>query len=209
MRIKQTTFILIFLLATFFCFAQNEYLHFVEKQYDGILKEYYDSVYPLLYSDFSGKPYARYISMPSFSEEYAFSVEKIKGKSYIISNTFSESYWYAGYENRKDSVKIITIKTEISKELYIKIGELFEILSEVIIEPKRTGLDGTTYYFTTTNKKGEIKITETWSPQQNSLLGRLIRICDYVFSIGVENNISEELLLKGIEIFIKDLRINK
>ena len=74
------------------------------KQYEGVLKEYYDNVFPLLYKGYSEKPLARYTSMPSFSNEYSFSVETIEGKNYVLSNRLSESYWYS--KNKKKVKRI-------------------------------------------------------------------------------------------------------
>ena len=74
--IRQTILILIFVLPTFLCFGQKQHLDPVKdfKQYEGVLKEYYYNVFPLLYKGYSEKPIARYTSMPSFSNEYSFSL---------------------------------------------------------------------------------------------------------------------------------------
>jgi hypothetical protein len=117
---KQTILILTFALTTLLCYGQKEHLEPAKdfKQYEGVLKEYYDNVFPKLYKGFSQTPYARYTSMPSFSKEYAFSVETIDGKHYIISNSFSENFWYA---KKRNTVKLISNKTEIDNILYSKI----------------------------------------------------------------------------------------
>ena len=213
---KQVILTFTLLLTTLLCFGQNEHLEPAKdfSQYEGVLKEYYDNVFPLLYSGFSVKPYARYTSMPSFSAEYAFSVEKIEEKNYIISNKLSESFWYAGYDKkgkmdnkRRSRVKIRTIKTEINDDLYLKIGELFEILANQtkVYEKDWLGLDGVTYYFATTDINGEIKVGETWSPNEKSLLGRLVKICDNLYSVGIGNNIDQTKLLNEITVLINDL----
>ena len=74
--IRQTILILIFVLPTFLSFGQKQHLEPVKdfKQYEGVLKEYYYNVFPLLYKGYSEKPIARYISMPSFSNEHSFSL---------------------------------------------------------------------------------------------------------------------------------------
>lgn len=124
---KKTILILYFALTTLLCFGQKEHLAPAKdfKQYGGVLKEYYDNVFSKLYEGFSQTPYARFTSIPSFSIEYAFSVEAIDNKYYIISNSFSENFWYAISRN---NVKLVSEKTEINNDLYIKIGELFQIL---------------------------------------------------------------------------------
>jgi hypothetical protein len=176
MTMKQTFLILTFVLTTFLCFAQKQHLEPAKdfKQYEGVLKEYYDNVFSLLYKGYSEKPIARYTSMPSFSSEYSFSIERKEGKNYVISNRMSENFWYA---KKRKKVKLISNKTELSNDLYIKILDLFKILEEQTKKPEDDlmGPDGVTYYFATTDKNGEIKIGETWSPKDNSLLGRLVK----------------------------------
>jgi len=204
---KQTILTLIFVLTTFLSFGQKEHLEPAEEfsKYEGILKEYYDNVFPLLYKGFSEKPIARYTSMSSFSNEYSFSIETIEGKNYVVSNRLSKSYWYA--ENKK-KVKLISSKVELTNELYLKIADLFKILTEQTKKPEdeSMGLDGTTYYFATTEKNGQIKIGETWSPNENSLLDRLVKICDDVYSLGTGESISQTETLKNIEKLIIDLK---
>jgi len=228
---KQIPLILTFLLPAFFCFGQKEHLEPAKAfnpddstqygKYYSKIKEYNDEVNTLLYSEFSQKPYARYTCIPAFRAEYAFSVERINGKNYVISNRFSEYYWYALVENRKDSVKLNTKKTEINNELYLKIGKLFELLTEqtkekerifttlpdgTIMEQVEISCDGETYTFTTTDKNGEIRTGTTWSPRKNSMLARLVKICDDLCSIEIENNIFQTNIMKEIEILINDFK---
>jgi hypothetical protein len=175
------------------------------KQYEGVLKEYYDSIFPLLYNGYSEKPIARYTSMPSFSNEYSFSIETIEGKNYVVSNSLSESYWYA--KSRK-KVKLISNKTELLNDLYLKIVDLFKLLEEQTKNPENElmGFDGVTYYFTTTDKNGQVKIGETWSPDDNSLLDRLVKICDNIYSLGNGKSISQMETLKDIDQILNDLK---
>lgn len=216
---RQTILILTFVLTTFLCFGQKQYLEPAKdfKQYNGVLKEYYDSVFPLLYKGYSEKPIARYTSMPSFSNQYAFSIETIEGKNYVVSNRMSENYWYA--KNRK-KVELVSNKTELVNELYLKIVDLFKLLEEqtkkpepvskiidgVTYEEKIMRADGVTYYFGTTNKNGEIKNGETWSPNEKSLLGNLIKICDNIYSLGNGNDLSQSDILKDIYKLLNDLK---
>lgn len=204
---KQLILILAFALTTFLCYGQKQHLEPAKdfKQYEGVLKEYYDNVFPLLYKGYSEKPIARYTSMPSFSNEYSFSVETIENKNYIVSNKLSESYWYS---KNKKKVKLISNKTELTNNLYFKIIELFKILEEQTKKPENDlmGLDGVTYYFATTDKNGEIKIGETWSPNDKSLLGKLVKICDNLYSLGNRNNLSQSDILKDIEKLLIELK---
>ena len=155
---KQIILLATFILATILCFGQNEHLKPARDfaQYEDVLKEYYDNLFPKLYKGFSETPYARCTIIPSFIIEYAFSVETIDNKYYVISNSFSDSFWYS--KNRK-AVKLVTNKAKIDSILYSRVGELFQILIEQMKEPEQRifGLDGATYYFATTDINGEKK----------------------------------------------------
>jgi hypothetical protein len=204
---KQTISILIFVLTTFLSFGQEVHLKPAREfsKYEGKLKEYYDNVFPLLYKGFSEKPIARYTSMPSFSNEYSFSIETIEGKNYVVSNKLTESYWYA---KNKKNVKLISSKKELNNKLYLKIVDLFEILTEQTrkVENELLGGDGTTYYFAKTDKNEQIKIGETWSPDENSLLDRLVKISDDIYSLGNRESKSQIKILKKIDKLIIDLK---
>tara|TARA_R110000868_G_scaffold33215_3_gene120835 strand:+ start:1175 stop:1795 length:621 start_codon:yes stop_codon:yes gene_type:complete len=182
---KNRSLQIIILLITFNSYCQKGHLT-PSNNFEnniGILKEYYDNVFPLLYNNFEKKPFARYTAMPSFGTEYAFSIELKDNEFIIISNTLTQNYWYA---KNKENVKLISKKKAIDKTLYKKIGELFNLLSIQTkpIEEELYKTDGTTYYFATTNSNGEIKIGETWSSENKSNLGKLTEICDVLFEIG-------------------------
>ena len=204
---KQTILILSFILTSILCFGQKQHLEPVKDftQYKGVLKEYYGNVFPLLYKGFSEKPIARYTSMPSFSNEYAFSIETIDGKNYILSNRLSENYWYA---KNKKKVKLISNKKELNNDLYLKIVDLYKLLEKQTKKPDNelVGADGVTYYFATTDKNGQVKIGETWSPNENSLLGGLVKICHNIYSLGNGKSISQVEILKDVEKLINDLK---
>ena len=204
---RQAILILVLVLTTFLCFGQKQHLEPANdfNQYKGVLKEYYDNVFPLLYKGYSEKPIARYTAIQSFSNEYSFSIEPIEGKNYVMSNRFSENYWYA--ENR-NKVKLISSRAELTNDLYLRIVDLFILLKEQTKKPENElmGVDGVTYYFATTDKNGQVKIGETWSPGNNSLLGRLVKICDNIYSLGNGKNISQTETLKDIDKLLNDLK---
>jgi|GEM_PF-1097371 len=282
-----------FVLTVFLSFGQKQHLKPAEdfSQYEGVLKKYYDNVFPLLYKGYSKKPIARYTSMPAFSNEYSFSIETTGRKNYVVSNRLSANYWYA--KNRK-KVNLISSKTELSDDLYLKIVNLFKVLEEQIINPKidikietstavtqqkgvitgtvvdilgepviganitekgtangvytdingkfslnvsdkavlnvsyigyttqefaaenngnititmhedMQGLDGVTYYFTTTDKNGQVKIGETWSPSDDSFLGRVVKICDTIYSLE-NGSISQTEIVKDIDKLLNILK---
>ena len=204
---RKTILVFIYVLTTLLCFGQKQHLEPAKyfEQYEGHLKEYYDNVFPLLYAGYSEKPTARYTSMPSFSSEHSFSIERIEGKNYVVSNSLSESYWYA--KNRK-RVKLISNKTELSKDLYLKIIDLFKLLEEQTKKQEHNlmGRDGVTYYFATTDNNGIIKIGETWSPGNKSLLGNLIKICDNMYSLGNGSDVYQTDILNDLDKILIELR---
>jgi hypothetical protein len=186
------------------CEGQKEYLRPSQSQGE-VPNEYYNNVFPLLYKNFAVKPYARYTSMPSFSREYAFSVEQRNDTNVVVSNQLSENYWYS--KNRQH-VKVVTSITEINKELYKTIGELFELLTSQIQEPENKlvgGLDGISYYFSTVDSSGRLKTGKTWSPNKNSLFANLVKICDNLYSIGRGNDLSQTKIQAEIKQLIADL----
>ncbi|RYD96163.1 MAG: hypothetical protein EOP54_14390 [Sphingobacteriales bacterium] len=208
---KRITLILTFILITILVFGQEQRLKPARnfKNYEGLLQEYYNSIFPLLYKGYSEKPIARYTSMPSFFSEYSFSVETMKGKNYVVSNKMSQNFWYA---KKRKNVKLRSSKVELNNDLYTKIVELFELLTEQTKKPKDElagiGVDGVTYYFATTDKNGTINIGETWSPDDDSLLERLVQICDNIYSLGNGYNVSQTDLLKDIDRLLNNLLLS-
>ena len=204
---RQTILLLSFVLTTSICSGQIDHLVPAKdfKAYGSPLSEYYHGVFGLLYNGYSEKPIARYTSMPSFSKEYAFSIELIKDKKFVVSNRLTENYWYA---TDKYKVKMISGRAELTNDLYLKIAELFKLLAEQTRKPETdfSGLDGTTYYFATTEKDGVIRTGETWSPKGTSVLGRLVSICNSIYALGNGEKTTQADILKEIDKLLEDLR---
>lgn len=193
---KKLLFALVLLAAQTALGQEGHYLEPVRdfSKYDqGVLREYYDNVFTLLHKGFSDKPVARYTVIPSFSEEYAFSLERDGGKYYIVSHNFAGSYWYS--KNRK-AVKLNVSRREISRELYDRTAALFQLLAHQIRKPdqEEMGFDGATCYFACTNAQGEVIVGETWSPWSETPLGKLVDICDDIYLLGGDANVE---LLSG------------
>ena len=74
----------------------------------------------LLNTCFQQQPYARFVAIPSFSPEYAMSVEKKGGRYCLVSNTLSRTYWQA----EKGTVTVDTRSVVISSSLYQSLGYL-------------------------------------------------------------------------------------
>lgn len=110
-------------------------------------------------------PEARYASLPSFTEEYAFSLEKDKKGYRIVSTTLTANYRYA---TRRKSVKAQVSKKHISESMAVSLRELFRLLIRQIEEPSpdeaHRGLNGTTHFFASTDNEGKTAVGETWSP---------------------------------------------
>src|SRR5665647_1727700 len=100
---RKTLLISLVLLLATKGYAQNDHLEPIRNinSFDQYTKQYIENDFALLYSGMNARPYARYASVPSFSKEYAFSVEKMTDGYFIISNTLSENYWYAADRNIK------------------------------------------------------------------------------------------------------------
>lgn len=187
---KKTIIFTFTILNTIISLGQKEHLEPTTLNVGGVLEIYYKNLNTLLFDGMEKKPYARFTVIPSFSKEYAFSIEKEKKEYFIISISLSENYWRA---KNKKTVRFETKKHKINKEIYDQIGYLFQLLTlqTKSYDNNNFNTDGETYYFTTTNKKGEIKIGQTWSPNQNSLMGRLIKISNDIYSIGDGIDISK------------------
>lgn len=187
------------------CFGQDNYLKPSKIDSEtGILKDYYIGLFPLLYKDFSDKPTARYALIPSFSSEFAFSVEEKDKHFFIISNYLSTSYWYA---KNKSKVKVKHAFTEINKDFYNKISVLFNIALKQARQPneKTMGLDGETSYLSTTID-GSVKNAETWSPDQTSHMGQLVEICKELYLIGFKKKVSQGEISEKINHLILKLQ---
>ena len=202
---KQRILFLFFLLTTSLCFGQKEHLKPSEdiSKYRGLPKWCFDKVS----KGFSEKPYAYYACMPHFSGEYAFSIEKKKENYYIISNTLSKN---RGSTRVRIFVTVRKNKLKIDYNLYVKVGELFELLREQTKEPDNPkpifGFEAVAYYFATANNDGEVFLGVAWSPDANSLLGRLVDICDKLYLIGSKEDISQTDILKDIDKLINDFK---
>lgn len=198
----------------------------------------------LLYFGFSPKPYARYTVMPAFGwKKYAFSAEKIKRKYYIISNELSRTSANSresihGDTNKMEIIEYFDVKTKetagfqivnvntnstkIKRKLYLKIGELFELLAEqtkelqsfsrttadgwiLTVGPIAT-FDGISFYFTSTDKNGEIKTGRAHNPDTDLWMWRAAWICNQLHSIGKGNNISQTDILNEINELTNELR---
>ena len=126
-------------------------------------REYYRSVFSLLNTGFQKQPYARFAAIPSFSPEYAMSVEKRNGRYTLVSNTLSRTYWQA----EKGTVTVDTKSVVISASLYQSLGAIFRLVTEQVqdLDGSTAGLDGIVYFFSSTDAKGKEQMGRKWSTQ--------------------------------------------
>lgn len=185
---KAISILVIFLFIHSYSIGQQKHLSATNFENEPqILKQYFEKLFPLLYQGFLLTPYARFTCIPSFQKEYAFSLEKISSKYYIYSNTFNKSLWYSSLENHfnKVNVKLKSEHYQIDESLYQKVGILFKLLVDQMAQTDSSrGLDGESYYFSSTNSKGKILTGETWSPEDSTLLNRVILICNNLYNYG-------------------------
>ena len=203
---KKTITTLLLLLLSLRMTGQIDYLEPIKdySKYKSELSGYYSNVLSLLSTGLSKKPYACYAVIPSFSPEYTVSAETKNGKYYLISNTLSQNSWQA----EKSTIKVNTKSTEISKTLYQALGELLQMATLQIqdMDGSTTGLDGTTYYFSTTNGKGEVLTGKKWSPDRATLMGRLVQIYESIYALSTGKAIPESLIINDARILLKDLQ---
>jgi len=157
----------------------------------------------LLNTGFQKKPYACYVVLPSFSPEYALSVEKRNGRCVLVSNTLSRTYWQA---DKKD-VKLDTRSVVISKDLYHLLGSLFRLATSQVqdLDGWGDGVDGVVYYFFSTDKKGHLLKGRKWSPANGSLMNQLVQVSQSAYLLSRGNNISEEALCEEAKLLLRKL----
>ena len=160
---KKIVFFILLLTLSFRLTAQIDYLEPVKHftTYTGELGEYYRNVFSLLNTGFQQQPYARFVAIPSFSPEYAMSVEKKGGRYCLVSNTLSRTYWQA----EKGTVTVDTRSVVISSSLYQSLGAIFRTVTSQVqdLDGSTAGLDGVVYYFTSTDAKGTNQMGRKWS----------------------------------------------
>ncbi|WP_195406503.1 energy transducer TonB [Bacteroides congonensis] len=203
---KKIVFTLLLLTFSFRLMAQIDYLEPVRpfSTYKGELGEYYRNVFSLLNTGFQKQPYGRFVAIPSFSPEYAMSVEKRNGRYSLISNTLSRTYWQA----EKGTVGVETKSVVISASLYQSLGAIFRLVTEQIqdLDGSSAGLDGIVYYFFSTDANGKEQMGRKWSPAKGTLMERLVLVCQSAYMLSKGENISEPTLAEEAAALLKSLQ---
>ena len=203
---KKIVFFILLLTLSFRLTAQIDYLEPVKPftTYTGELGEYYRNVFSLLNTGFQQQPYARFVAIPSFSPEYAMSVEKKGGRYCLVSNTLSRTYWQA----EKGTVTVDTRSVVISSSLYQSLGAIFRTVTSQVqdLDGSTAGLDGVVYYLTSTDSKGENQMGRKWSPKKGSLMDRLVLVCQSAYMLSRGEDISEQAVAEEAAALLKELQ---
>ena len=206
---KKVFSIVLFLFIFLHLSAQTDYLEPVKdvNTYKGELRDYYQSAFILLSKGFQRQPHARYLAFPTFSPEYALSVEQRQGKYYLLSNTLSANSWNA--KARQEKVAVISRSILISKSLYVALGDLYRIATSQIqdMDGYGGGVDGMNYYFFSSDANGKQLAGRKWSPEGGTLMQRLVLISESAYKISLGKNLSAAYLLTETQSLLKDLKL--
>jgi hypothetical protein len=190
-------------------FGQNDHLEPKRdfSSYEGVLKEYYENVFPKLLAGMSERPLARYMVLPSFSPEYVLSLEKEDKSGYFFLKLkyLNRNYWYA--KSRK-LVGSNSNKKRISDSLAFEIENLFKVATEGIKNPKgeTKGLDGATYYFSTYRENKGLITGEKWSPKEGTKMDSLVNLCEQYSALVKGKGISEQELINRTQQLTNQLK---
>lgn len=170
----------------------------------GTLNTYYSNVLPLLHAGFTDAFLARCTVIPSFTPEYAWSVEQRADGAHLLTNSFPVNYWYAKDKNIMPVRKDILLEPDLA----LAIEELFRIAvaGTRVPEQKTLGLDGVSYYFAAPAKEGAPNVGRTWSPPEGSPMFRLTRVADALFALPEGKGPSQAELAKEMRLLLDDLR---
>ncbi|SDY12976.1 hypothetical protein SAMN05444411_1331 [Lutibacter oricola] len=203
---KKSILLILILLFNSNLFSQSnlEPTNDLDENYQGVLKDYFENIFPLLFDSLSNKPLARFTAMPSFSYENTLSVEKDSLEEYkMIFHRCSESYWYA---ERKSKVKIIKDSITIDSEFAQLIEELFKksVYNSKKPENEIIGFDGEFYYFTILNNNDNLSTGMCWSPNKNSRIGKLVEIGQILIDLTTKKSKDFNTTKLRIEELIKE-----
>lgn len=141
----------------------------------------------------------RFIARPAFEPEYSFQIIKKSSCTYELQTlSFPINLW-----NTPDVDSTILNTVKLDSNLAQAIIKLFfKLTLDVSQNPIELGLDGTTYNFLY-SLDGEIKCAEVWSPKENSVLHKIVDVCEDV----VEK--SEDRDSSYFELFDRITEINR
>ncbi len=166
------------------------------------VRDYYVHVLALLHTGFGPKPLARCTVLPSFTAEYAWSLERRPDGVHLLTNILSENLWYA----RDKNVTVTSRDVRLEPELAEAVGELFRAAVAETRPPIEGyyGCDGTTWTLAVAGGDGSLKKGQVWSPPQGSLMERLTDACDALFALPEGKGPSQAELASGMRALTAD-----
>lgn len=157
----------------------------------------YDPTLQLIFQGLQEKPVGRYTVLPSWDKPHSLSLEKRGKDTYILlSKTLPD---YAPRQNAAPSIKRLTqedVSTDsivIDKKLYSMIETLFSETVPKMSKIRSEGLDGATYYLSTTDKNGQVIVRSFWTPEQGSIPDKLIQLLDKLYIVVLDKKIPSTL----------------
>lgn len=187
--------------------GQNEITNYAKQLdvYSGQLKTYYDSISFRLLNNLD-KSVVRYTVLPSFAPEYVLALNQDSLQNYwLITQKCTENYWYA---EKKTNVKIIKNTIAIERQFGESIKLLFETAIPVIKINNEyiSGTDGISYYFTEIDSSNILNFGFYLSPNKESLIGRLVDLCEEIILFTNGETINYEEIIKRIHPLTNDFK---
>lgn len=175
-----------FFLSTLFCCfyltstAQNDFLEPADGFFSSLSHqdEYYSRVKSILYDSLQYRTDARFVVLPSFSQEYLVSIDSQFGKTYLTYRVAKRQIWSNMLEeNLKHNEFKMNLDNSIAKSIH---DLIFSATSKVKYSDYPTSReDGTIYFFIVFEPGYGVRSGTTWSPSSDKLK-ELIEIVDWL-----------------------------
>ncbi|MBF9221784.1 hypothetical protein [Hymenobacter ruricola] len=153
-------------------------------------RPYYPKVQEALCAGLSDTPLARVVVLPSFSPEYALSLEEKAHKYYLTYRVCLTSAWGALQRKETKPVAVSTVTVELGAPAAVAVASAF---NKAILQTKYPAptegfsvrLDGTTYAFITFQRGVGLQSGETWSPVAGTKMGKLVAIVETLKKVTI------------------------
>ncbi|MAO64579.1 MAG: hypothetical protein CL666_06240 [Balneola sp.] len=157
--------------------------------------EYESQIRDTLLKGLSDSPEVQIVITPSFGKEMVLQLENDRTNQAftLITQTGSHSIWYNNYEDKPKEIKIKRIEKELLEDDFKLIKDLYKSAIMTVRYPDENimGLDGTTYQFAVSDYG--IKTGQTWSPNEESRMGRLVDITHKLVELSEKRRRSVQL----------------
>jgi hypothetical protein len=163
-------------------------------------QDYYPFIAKHLLNDLSDVPIARMLMLPSFSSENVLSIESAdNGKTYkAIFKICKESIWY---KKNRNAIEVTRYEEPIDTSLVNLIGNVFQVVTSETMYPPvgvppSTGLDGTTYYFSSFAGLGGMRAGTVWSPSPGTKMNALVEFGEVIIQFAKSDNDTDRMKFK-------------